>query len=204
MFKCVHIRVQPSIVGSLLLPCGLLGSSSCGQTGQQMLLSSGPCCRTLSFLSFLKCTIWFPFFLLIFSWWLSPTLYVLVYVQVALKQLMLRVVLHHSFLSVESKAHLITASQLVLSISSLCLHHAGIRWVPLLTQKLYGFWGCKLWFSHQCFIHRPIPPASPASCSFFFFLFIWFGWEHYTALTGLELAVLIKLALNLWFSCFSL
>lgn len=27
---------------------------------------------------------------------------------------------------------------------------------------------------------------------------------HYTALTGLELAVLIKLALNLWFSCFSL
>lgn len=202
-----HTGVQLSTVGSLL-PCGLLGSSSCGQPGQQMLLSSGPCCRTLSFLRFLKCTIWLPFFLLIFSWWLSPTLYVLVYVQVDLKQLMLRVVLEHSFLSVESKAHLITASQLALSISSLCLHHAGIRWVPLLTQKLYGFWGCKLWFSHQCFIHRPIPPASPASCSFFFCLFIWFGWDRRALHSldwprtgcvnqvGLELVILLLLTLR--------
>lgn len=147
-------------------------------------------------------TIWF-----IFSWWLSPTLYVLVYVQVDLKQLMLRVVLDHSFLSVESKAHLITASQLALSIPSLCLHHAGIRWAPLLTQKLYGFWGCKLWFSHQCFIHRPIPPLHQLPAGFLC-LFIWFGWGRRSLHSldwprtgcvnqvGLELVILLLLTLR--------
>lgn len=122
----------------------------------------------------------------------------LVYGQMDLKQLMVRVVLNHSSLSGESEAHLVTASQLALSISSLCLHHAGIRWVPLLTLKLSGFWGCKLWFSHQCFIHRPIPQASPAFVGFFFVCVCLFGLVEIglAVVTGFEFVILLLLTLR--------